>query len=136
MLKGKQKKIDANKDGKISGDDFKLLRSKKGMNVGGVMSDKEMKFVKDNMSKSKGVLSDRELENIGKMKPKIKSKGALSDRELESIQKMFSKPEMKSNGVLSEKELKFIQNMNAKPEKKSKGGSIFSRQNYKRTGKI
>ena len=28
-LKGGQKKIDANKDGKITGDDFKLLRSKK-----------------------------------------------------------------------------------------------------------
>jgi hypothetical protein len=96
MLKGKQKKIDANKDGKISGDDFKILQSKKGMKAGGVLSDKEFK----------------------------------------SIQKMNSKPEMKSNGVLSEKELKFIQNMNAKPEKKSKGGSIFSRQNYKRTGKI
>jgi hypothetical protein len=35
MLKGKQKKLDANKDGEISGDDFKMLRSKKGMNVGG-----------------------------------------------------------------------------------------------------
>ena len=35
MLKGKQKKLDANKDGKISGDDFKLIRSKKGMKVGG-----------------------------------------------------------------------------------------------------
>jgi hypothetical protein len=54
MLKGGQKKLDANKDGKISGDDFKMLQSKKEM----------------------------------------------------------------------------------KPEKKSKGGSIFSRQNYKRTGKI
>ena len=29
MLKGGQKKLDANKDGEISGDDFKLLRSKK-----------------------------------------------------------------------------------------------------------
>jgi hypothetical protein len=35
MLKGKQKKLDANKDGEISGDDFKMLRSKKGMNEGG-----------------------------------------------------------------------------------------------------
>jgi hypothetical protein len=51
MLKGGQKKLDANKDGKISGDDFKMLQSKK-------------------------------------------------------------------------------------PEKKSKGGSIFSRKNYKQTGKI
>jgi len=29
MLKGGQKKLDTNKDGEISGDDFKLLRSKK-----------------------------------------------------------------------------------------------------------
>jgi len=29
MLKGKQKNLDANKDGKISGDDFAMLRSKK-----------------------------------------------------------------------------------------------------------
>jgi hypothetical protein len=29
MLKGKQKKLDANKDGEISGDDFKILQSKK-----------------------------------------------------------------------------------------------------------
>ena len=28
MLKGGQKKIDANKDGKISGEDFKLLKRK------------------------------------------------------------------------------------------------------------
>ena len=35
MLKGKQKKLDANKDGEISKDDFKLLRSKKEMKKGG-----------------------------------------------------------------------------------------------------
>jgi hypothetical protein len=29
MLKGKQKKLDANKDGEISGDDFKMLDLKK-----------------------------------------------------------------------------------------------------------
>lgn len=29
MLKGGQKKLDANKDGKISGDDFAMLRAKK-----------------------------------------------------------------------------------------------------------
>ena len=29
MLKGGQKKLDANKDGKISGDDFAMLRGKK-----------------------------------------------------------------------------------------------------------
>ena len=41
MLKGKQKKLDANKDGKISGEDFKILRgSKKGMRMGGMMKGK------------------------------------------------------------------------------------------------
>lgn len=29
MLKGKQKKLDVNKDGKISGDDFAMLKGKK-----------------------------------------------------------------------------------------------------------
>ncbi len=31
-LKGGQKKLDANKDGKISGDDFAMLRNKKSIN--------------------------------------------------------------------------------------------------------
>ncbi len=31
MLKGKQKKLDKNKDGKISGDDFKMMKANKGM---------------------------------------------------------------------------------------------------------
>jgi hypothetical protein len=44
----------------------------------------------------------------------IELKRNIADRELQSIQKMLDK----------------------KPEKKSKGGSIFSRKNYKRTGKI
>ena len=30
MLKGKQKKLDKNKDGKISGDDFKMMKAKSG----------------------------------------------------------------------------------------------------------
>jgi hypothetical protein len=35
MLKGKQKNLDANKDGKISGDDFDMLRKRKNMMDGG-----------------------------------------------------------------------------------------------------
>jgi hypothetical protein len=30
MLKGKQKKLDKNKDGKISGEDFKMMKAKYG----------------------------------------------------------------------------------------------------------
>ena len=44
MLKGGQKKLDANKDGKISGDDFKMMQSKKGMKSGG---DAVVNVVKD-----------------------------------------------------------------------------------------
>ncbi len=83
MLKGGQKKLDANKDGKISGDDFRILQSKKGMKKGG---------------------------NIGR--PIVGASGLI-----EEIKSIFKKSDKK-------------------PEKKSKGGSIFSRQNYKRTGKM
>jgi hypothetical protein len=115
MLKGKQKKLDANKDGEISGDDFKILQSKKGMNVGGVMSDKEDSYFQKEMERKTSESKDRSNENMKFVRENIsKLKGILSDRELQSIQKM----------------------MENKPEMKSKGGSIFSRKNYKRTGKI
>jgi hypothetical protein len=115
MLKGKQKKLDANKDGEISGDDFKMLRSKKGMNEGGVMSDKEDSAFQKEMERKTSESKDRSNENMKFVRENIsKLKGILSERELQSIQKM----------------------MENKPEMKSKGGSIFSRKNYKRTGKI
>ena len=45
MLKGKQKNLDANKDGKISGDDFAMLRAKKEpkemMKMGGMSKKKK-----------------------------------------------------------------------------------------------
>jgi hypothetical protein len=90
MLKGKQKKLDANKDGKISGDDFKMLQSKKGMKIGG---DAVVNVVKD------------------------VAEGAGSSALGKAIKSILKKSDKK-------------------PEKKFKGGSIFSRQNYKRTGKI
>jgi hypothetical protein len=93
MLKGKQKNLDANRDGKISGDDFKMLQSKKGMKIGG---DAVVNVVKD---VAEGAGSSA-VASLGKA---IKS---------------------------------FLKKSDKKPEKKSKGGSIFSRKNYKRTGKI
>jgi hypothetical protein len=93
MLKGGQKKLDANKDGKISGDDFKMMQSKKGMKSGG---DAVVNVVKDLV------------EGAGS------SAGASLGKAIKSILKKSDK----------------------KPEKKSKGGSIFSRKNYKQTGKI
>ena len=49
MLKGKQKNLDANKDGKISGDDFAMLRGKKQpkeMKHGGMHKMNKKKIVK------------------------------------------------------------------------------------------
>jgi hypothetical protein len=94
---------------------FKILQSKKGMNVGGVMSDKEDSYFQKEMERKTSESKDRSNENMKFVRENIsKLKGILSDRELQSIQKM----------------------MENKPEMKSKGGSIFSRKNYKRTGKI
>jgi hypothetical protein len=115
MLKGKQKKLDANKDGEISGDDFKMLRSKKGMNEGGSMSNKEDSAFQKEMERKKLETESQLNESLKFFKDNSsKLKGLLSDRELESVKKI----------------------MDNKPEMKSKGGSIFSRKNYKRTGKI
>jgi len=53
MLKGGQKKLDANKDGKISREDFKILQgSKKGMRMGGVVGFKETESRKTPLKKS------------------------------------------------------------------------------------
>jgi hypothetical protein len=53
MLKGKQKKLDANKDGEISKDDFKILQSKKGMKVGGACLIRTDSYFQKEMAKEK-----------------------------------------------------------------------------------
>jgi hypothetical protein len=39
MLKGKQKKLDKNKDGKISGEDFKMMKARYGTMAKGNVSE-------------------------------------------------------------------------------------------------
>jgi hypothetical protein len=47
MLKGGQKKLDKNKDGKISGEDFKMMKAKKGAMVTGKKEEDDVsKYVK------------------------------------------------------------------------------------------
>jgi len=46
MLKGKQKNLDANKDGKISGEDFAMLKNKKN-----VMNEESVEMKKGGMTK-------------------------------------------------------------------------------------
>ena len=61
-LKGKQKNLDANKDGKISGEDFKLLRSKKSMkeelDYEGEMAKSELRRIIQNAQELMSSLDD------------------------------------------------------------------------------
>ena len=77
MLKGGQKKLDANKDGKISGEDFKILQgSKKGMRMGGMMKGYGA------ARKSGMGLQDETMKPGKVMKARV---GGLSRQRLESI---------------------------------------------------
>ena len=129
MLKGKQKKLDKNKDGKISGEDFKMMKAKYG---------KMMKA-----SEGKSAKTFEELQKFGVTTKKSPEENGLKealDRELrraEAKQKLQRKPsltdkqrtELRSGkipkdlgqlkGEVSEKELSRLQNL---AEKKSKGG--------------
>jgi hypothetical protein len=125
MLKGKQKNLDANKDGKISGDDFKMLQSKKEIKVvkasegQGIRKGQEHKVkIKDAVGTAKGYIKGL----LGANPEKTGSKAdEIRQKYLAAKQKDPTSPIRESEFAL---------------EKKSKGGSIFSRQNYKRTGKI
>ena len=61
-LKGKQKELDANKDGKISGEDFELLRSKKSMkeevDYEGEMAKSELRRIIQNAQELMSSLDD------------------------------------------------------------------------------
>lgn len=71
-LTGGQKKIDANKDGKISGEDFKLLRKKK-MKMGGA-------FVLTPEQKRKSKVAEKELSEIEKRKMRRDAEQMMSNR--------------------------------------------------------
>jgi hypothetical protein len=63
MLKGKQKKLDKNKDGKISGEDFKMMKARYGTMAKGNVSEA--------LQKEKVKKDDNELTKI-KLIKKIK----------------------------------------------------------------
>ena len=67
MLKGKQKNLDANKDGKISGDDFAMLRGKKQpkeMKRGGMHKMNKKKIVKAESGK---MITEASAPDLGRM---------------------------------------------------------------------
>ena len=65
MLKGKQKNLDANKDGKISGDDFDMLRKRKKMMDGGPVEVKADNAV-DMVGNPKGKKKPIQIKGWGK----------------------------------------------------------------------
>ena len=58
MLKGKQKKLDVNKDGKISGKDFAILKSEKAKGRGMGLQDEQLPPGKMEKAKSGKIMSD------------------------------------------------------------------------------
>jgi hypothetical protein len=65
MLKGKQKNLDANKDNKISGDDFAMLRKRKKMMDGGPVEVKADNAV-DMVGNPKGKKKPIQIKGWGK----------------------------------------------------------------------
>ena len=65
MLKGKQKNLDANKDCKISGDDFAMLRKRKKMMDGGPVEVKADNAV-DMVGNPKGKKKPIQIKGWGK----------------------------------------------------------------------
>ena len=65
MLKGKQKNLDANKDGKISDDDFAMLRKRKKMMDGGPVEVKADNAV-DMVGNPKGKKKPIQIKGWGK----------------------------------------------------------------------
>ena len=77
MLKGGQKKLDKNKDGKISGEDFKMMKAFKGSMADSKKSSQERSKLMVQLKKkiSGAAISESEAEKLMNMStPKIKSK--------------------------------------------------------------
>jgi hypothetical protein len=137
MLKGKQKKLDANKDGEISKDDFKMLQSKKEMKVvkasegQGIRKGQEHKAkIKDAVGTAKGYIKGL----LGANPEKTGSKADEIRQKYLAVKQKDPTSPIRENIFDIENYEKNYGKVDI--DKKSKGGSIFSRQNYRRTGKI
>jgi hypothetical protein len=63
-LKGKQKELDKNKDGKISGEDFKMMKAKKGVLA---KEDKYAKYVRE-------IKEDKNPKGMKRLSDEVKKK--------------------------------------------------------------
>jgi len=123
MLKGKQKKLDKNKDGKISGEDFKMMKAKDGKSVKTFEELQKFGVTTKKSPKENGFKEDlnRQLRRA-EAKQKLSRRGILSDRARKDLQDgIYPKDLSKLKGAVSEKELSRLQNL---AENKSKGGAI------------
>jgi len=133
MLKGKQKKLDKNKDGKISGEDFKMMKAKDGKSVKTFEELQKFGVTTKKSPKENGFKEalDRELRRA-EATQKLQRKPALNDKQRSELRKAEAKQKLEKfagkntmkdlgqlKGALSEKELDFIKGLN-----KSKGGTI------------
>ena len=106
MLKGKQKKLDKNKDGKISGEDFKMMKAKYGKMMkakkggGADMGKKDYKLGlemqgnykgKDIKGKAKEFISTALKQNKGSISKVLKKLAGsqVSDKEAKEIKKLL-----------------------------------------------
>ena len=120
MLKGNQKKLDKNKDGKISGEDFKMLRK---MEQGGATD--MAQAILGSVGKT---LSDRDKEMIKQIIGSMKNAPKLDIMDLLGDQKYFLKKEGESGKTISDADKQRIERMigamKARPQKFKKGGEV------------
>ena len=124
MLKGGQKKLDKNKDGKISGEDFKMMKAKKGAMVTGKKEEDDVsKYVK-----SIKLPDAKDVRDIVKKK----AKGGEMEMAKESVKKyrkekassaMKRKPATKA-GSSTKDIFKSYGKYDGKPIELSKGGEM------------
>lgn len=94
MLKGKQKKLDKNNNGRIDAEDFKLLKgSKKGMRMGGMMYADDGAFVDyySNTPKVDKKNLDRAGKGVGELVERIMMPPAAAIRDTGKAYKEFKK---------------------------------------------
>ena len=128
MLKGKQKKLDKNKDGKISSEDFKMMKAKYGKMMkaekggGADMGKKDYKLglemlgdnkFKDIKGKAKEFISTALKQNKGSISKVLKKLAGsqVSDKEAKEIRKLLpSAPkEAKKGKMMKAKKGKMIE---------------------------
>jgi hypothetical protein len=128
MLKGKQKKLDKNKDGKISGEDFKIMSPKKAA-LGALMIGKAMKkkdkampvglgaaLAKKDMLKKmtkakegKSVKTFEELQKFGVTTKKSPEKNSFQKDINRQLRRAEATQKLSRRGVLSDRERKDLQ---------------------------